>query len=263
MYGKALRMAQLHANSTDKMCIVPMDHGVTLGPIKGLEDYKGTISRILNGNPDAIILHKGLLMRVAQDPVLARGRYIMHLSGSTTLGSDTNYKVMVASVEEAIRLGALGVSIQIDLQSSHVNEMMKDFAQVSKACTEWGMPLLVMMYLSREDRSNDGEQIVHAVRVAEELGADMVKISYPGTQEILQRITSCVSIPVLVAGGGCAGEYEKILNMISNSMNAGAGGVAIGRYVFQSKYPDLITDTIIKLITKQITLNESINRINL
>lgn len=258
MYGKALRMAQLHANSADMLCIVPMDHGVTLGPIKGLENYKGTISKILTGNPDAIILHKGLLMRMAENPVLARGRYIMHLSGSTTLGLDTNYKVLVATVEEAIRLGALAVSIQIDLQSSQVNEMIKDFAQVSKACTEWGMPLLVMMYLSREDRSNDGEQIVHAIRVAEELGADMVKISYPGSDEILKKITTSVSIPVLIAGGGCTGDYVNTLNMIHDSMRAGAGGVAIGRYVFQSKHPDIITDSIVKLITKQITLDESI-----
>ena len=36
--GKAVRMERIVDRSTGKTVIVPMDHGVTVGPIKGLVD---------------------------------------------------------------------------------------------------------------------------------------------------------------------------------------------------------------------------------
>ena len=168
------------------MCIVPMDHGTTLGPIHGIDDYFKTIRLINKAGPNAIVLHKGLLIRVSQDEELACGNYIMHLSVSTVLSKDPQYKVLVSSVEEAVKLGALGVSIHINFGVDAEADMIKDLGTVSKTCLEWGMPLLAMVYSFKED--NNLDHMIHAARIAEELGADIVKIAYPGTQQKTKEI---------------------------------------------------------------------------
>jgi DhnA family fructose-bisphosphate aldolase class Ia len=76
-----------------------------MGPIPGLIDMAGTIDRIVNGGANAIVLHKGIVRaghrRSGKDIGL-----IIHLSASTTLSPDPNAKVLVCTVEEAVRLGA-------------------------------------------------------------------------------------------------------------------------------------------------------------
>jgi len=48
----------------NRTVIVPMDHGVTVGPIPGIENMQSTVSQLIKGGADAILVHKGIAKRV-------------------------------------------------------------------------------------------------------------------------------------------------------------------------------------------------------
>jgi predicted phospho-2-dehydro-3-deoxyheptonate aldolase len=252
--GKKLRLAKLFDDQSNKICIVPMDHGTTLGPVPGIQNSVATIRKIVRGGADALILHKGLLRKVADDPELAKARYLLHLSVSTQLSRDHHYKVLTTSVEEAIRLGADGVSIHVNLGTEHDPEMITDLGVISKICHEWGMPLLAMMYVQKEQKAV--AQFAHAARLAEELGADMVKVDYPGSAEGLETILNGVCIPVVIAGGAKMERSEELFRLVDHAIKAGASGVAIGRNIFQHQNPELITKLLSSMIHDELKLQE-------
>jgi len=103
--GKAIRMERITNRANGRSVIVPMDHGVTLGPIEGLVDMPTAVNNVAEGGADAVLGHVGL-------PILGHRGYgrdvglILHLSASTALAPDPNRKVLVSSVERAIRYGA-------------------------------------------------------------------------------------------------------------------------------------------------------------
>ena len=79
--------ARLERISTDnRFLIVPMDHGVTMGPVKGLVDIEATIDAITDGGADAVLTQKGVAPRVHEHK--NGSGYIVHLNGSTNIGPD-------------------------------------------------------------------------------------------------------------------------------------------------------------------------------
>ena len=234
MIGKDIRIERIMNRNTGRAVIVPMDHGFSMGQIEGLLDMTRVITEVSEGGANAIVLHKGLIKRGHR----RHGRdigLIIHLSGSTSLNPDPNDKVQVCTVEEAITLGADAVSIHINLGSKSESKMLEIGAKVVKDCNRWGMPLLTMIYPRGKDiDSFSAQNVGHAVRVAEELGSDMIKTNYPGDPEAFRRIVKACSVPVFVAGGEKTGDLES-LQIIRDSVNVGGAGVCVGRNSFQRK----------------------------
>jgi fructose-bisphosphate aldolase/2-amino-3,7-dideoxy-D-threo-hept-6-ulosonate synthase len=232
MIGKEIRIERIMDRNTGRSVIVPMDHGFSMGQIEGLLDMTKVITDVSDGGANAIVLHKGMVKtghrRHGRDIGL-----IVHLSGSTSLNPDPNDKVLVCTVEEAIALGADGVSIHINLGAPNESKMLEDGAHVVKDCNRWGMPLLVMIYPRGKGIDAFSPQAVgHCVRVAEELGADLIKTNYPGNPEAFKKIAKACSVPVFIAGGEKVSDLES-LKIIRESVKAGGAGVCVGRNAFQ------------------------------
>ncbi len=236
--GKKIRMERIMNRNTGKTVIVPMDHGIAVGPINGLKKIKGTIEKIAEGGANAIVEHKGLVgeghRRHGRDIGL-----IIHLSASTTLSTDPNAKTLVCKVEEAIKLGADAVSIHVNLGNGHEKEMLNDFGRVSYEARIWGMPLLAMIYPRGPKITDeyDVNVVKHAARVGYEMGADIVKVSYSGSVESFREVVDGCNIPVVIAGGEKTDSDQDILEMVKGSIEAGGAGVSIGRNVFQHSDP--------------------------
>ncbi len=228
---KGRRLRRIMRNG--KTVIVPMDHGVSK-PIEGIKDIERII-RDIDGIADAVVLHKGIVKRIKYVEEMEMG-LIVHLSASTSLVKP-NEKVVVTSVEKAIKLGADAVSVHVNLGSESEREQLRDLGTISEVCDDWGIPLLAMVYARGKGiDERDVESVKHCVRVAYELGADIVKTAYTGSVESFAEVVDYAEIPVIVAGGGKKGENE-ILREVAEAMTAGASGVAIGRNVFQSENP--------------------------
>jgi DhnA family fructose-bisphosphate aldolase class Ia len=159
-------------------------------------------------------------------------------------------------VEEAIKLGADGVSIHVNIGADDEKEMLKDFGEISKQCQAWGMPLLAMMYTrgKKIKKESDVAVVKHAARVAAELGADLVKVNYTGDVDSFRSVVEGCGVPVLIAGGEKAKSDIDVLKNIKNAILAGGGGVSIGRNVFQHEYPSRMIKAIKAIIHEDATV---------
>lgn len=240
MTGKEVRLKRLFRHS-DKLLVVPMDHGVSIGPVTGLKGIDRTVGQVAKGGADAIVVHKGLVRYAA--PLADGCELIVHLSGSTDLAPDPNRKELVATPEFAVRLGATAVSTHVNLASAEEAAMLKDLASAAEACELVGIPLLAMMYVRDGNRQSeyDPKKLAHAARVAEELGADIVKVNYTGSPESFAEVTGGVKIPVLIAGGPKMSSVTGLLTAVRDAVLAGARGVALGRNIFQHDDPEAMT----------------------
>ncbi len=254
MQGKEIRMKRLLKHS-DRMFIVPMDHGISAGPIPGLVDIRHSVKAVAEGGADAVIVHKGLVRRIGEYLSPAGCELIVHLSASTDLSPRANKKELVASVEYAIRIGATAVSVHVNLADQSEAQMLKDMGEVAEQCAYWEIPLLAMMYVRDGNRESEFNpvKIGHAARVAEELGADIVKVNYTGSQESFVKVLSGVHIPVVIAGGPKMASTANLLEMIFDVVEAGAAGISIGRNIFQYSKPALLSSIIRKILDKQVS----------
>ncbi len=265
MTGKAIRMERISERSDGRTVIVPMDHGMTLGPIDGLIDVPEAVDKVAEGGADAVLGHVGL-------PLMGHRGYghdvglILHLSASTTLGPDPNHKVLVSSVERAIKYGADAVSVHVNLGAVDEGMMLRDLGEVSMACEEWQMPLVAMVYTRGEKVTSeyDVSVVKHAARVAAELGADIVKVNYTGSEESFREVVEGCGghrpggIKVVIAGGEKTGTDLETLDMVGGAMKAGASGVSIGRNAFQHHAPEKIVAAIVSMVHGGKTVDEAL-----
>ena len=262
--GKSIRIERIMNRETGKTIIVPMDHGLTVGPIKGLENNLGDIvNKIALGGANAVLGHIGI-------PLYAHRGYgpdiglILHLSGSTSLSPSSNYKVLVNTVLEAVKLGADGVSLHINIGTQSDPEMLEILGNVSRECREFGMPLLAMMYPRGENIEDeyDVEVVKIAARVAAELGADIVKTNWTGDPDSFKEVVRGCMAPVIIAGGEKAG-VTGILEITKQSIEVGGSGVAYGRNVFQAEAPTKLVRALYLIVHKNYEVEEAIRETKL
>ena len=236
--GKRIRLDRIRNRDTKKTVIVPMDHGLTVGPIEGLEDMRRTVDTVARGGANAVLLHKGIIRAGYRGYGKDIG-LIMHLSGSTALGPDPNDKVLVADVIEAIRFGADAVSIHINVGSNTEPKQLAILGKVAKTCDEWGLPLLAMIYPRGEKIPNeyDVDAVKHAARIGAELGVDIVKTNYTGSEETFREVVNGCPVPVVMAGGPKTKTAAEFCQMVYDAICAGGAGAATGRNVFQHRNP--------------------------
>ncbi|MFW9881408.1 MAG: 2-amino-3,7-dideoxy-D-threo-hept-6-ulosonate synthase [Candidatus Thorarchaeota archaeon] len=256
--GKSIRIERFINRKTKRTVIVPMDHGLTLGTIRGLENIAEMVDKVALGGANAVLMHSGMVgaghRQYGKDIGL-----IIHLSAATDLAPDPNRKVLVCSVERALKLGADGVSIHINIGADEEPEMLQDARKAIEAAREWGVPLIAMMYPrgKKIKDENDPDAVNIAVRVGVELGADIVKTNYTGDIDSFKYIVKSVKhIPVIIAGGPKNEGIPDLFQMVYDSIQAGGSGVAFGRNVFQSKDPTKMVRAISKLVHQDYTVEE-------
>jgi predicted phospho-2-dehydro-3-deoxyheptonate aldolase len=259
MIGKKIRLERIINRNSHKTVIIPMDHGVTVGPIDGLADMRDTISKVVSGGANAILMHKGIV-RAGHRGAGKDVGLIIHLSGGTSLSPDPNAKELVCTVEEAIKLGADAVSIHINLGAETDKEMLRQLGQTSERCFEWQMPLVAMMY-TRGPKIKDEynlDNVKHAARVGAELGADIVKVVYTGSVKSFAEVVEGCPVPVVIAGGPKMGSDEEIFKMVEGALEAGSAGVSIGRNAFQHKDPTKMVQALSKMVHSGASIEEAI-----
>jgi len=229
--------------------MIPIDHGTSMGPLRGLEDVAALANAVAAGGANALALHKGLV-RFAGPELGTRLACVIHLSASTNLSPKPNLKVPVGEVREAIALGADAISIHVNIGGEDEERMLADFGTVATACNEFGFPLLAMTYPRGQNVKNayDVEVVKHCARLSAELGADLVKTNYTGDPNSFREVVRSCPIPVLIAGGPKIDSDRKLLEMIEGAVQAGAGGVSIGRNVFQHPDVEGITRAIAQIV---------------
>jgi 2-amino-4,5-dihydroxy-6-oxo-7-(phosphonooxy)heptanoate synthase len=236
-FARQVRLRRLDRHGDQRLLVVPLDHSISDGPIVSGGRLDHLIGQLVRGGVDAVVLHKGSLRQI--DPRrFATLSLIVHLSASTAHAADPDAKYLVASVEEALRLGADAVSVHVNVGSRDEQRQISDLAYVSDACDRWNLPLLAMMYPRGPKVSNptDPALVAHAATLAADLGADIVKTLYVGSVTEMAEITRDCPVPIIVAGGPRK-DSAALLSYVEDSLRGGAAGVAMGRNIFQAADP--------------------------
>jgi len=257
--GKDARLTRIGTGG--RYLVVPMDHGLTMGPVTGLEDLESTVEGITRGGADAVLTQKGVADRVHGN--LNGAGYIVHLNGSTTIGPDEEDKRKTGTVEDAVRAGADAVSFHINVGSEYEPDQLTQLAEVTGEAERLGMPVLAMAY-ARGDGidESDPDSLAHAVRLAEEVGADVIKTAYSGDADSFERVAAASAKPVVIAGGS-KGTDEETLAMVRGAMDAGAAGISMGRSIFQHEDPEAITRAVAAVIHDDESVEEAMGNAGL
>lgn len=253
--GKKRRLRRIFRKD-GKTVIVPMDHGVAMGPIAGLVNMQEILNHLALGGADAVVVHKG----IAKNIELHSLGLIIHLSASTNLFSNPNWKVQVTNVLQAIRLGADGVSIHVNIGAENENEMLVDMGMIADECDEFAIPLLAMIYPRGPNikNSHDASLIKHVARLGAELGVDVVKTNYTGSIESFREVVKGCPVPIVIAGGPKVRNEADVLRMVHEAIQAGGAGISIGRNVFQYRNPTTMVRALSAIVHKSATVSEGL-----
>ncbi|HEY6165187.1 MAG TPA: 2-amino-3,7-dideoxy-D-threo-hept-6-ulosonate synthase [Nitrososphaeraceae archaeon] len=243
--GRDIRLSRILKK--DRMLCIPMDHGISNGPIPGLENIHSVIYQCEKAGLTCVLVNKGIIKTLPRAIDIG---LIVHLSGSTSIGPAPNRKVLMGSVEEALRLGADAVSVHINIGAKEEPEMLYNLGMISDECDEWNIPLIAMMYPRGETIKNqyDPEIVAHTARIGAEAGADIVKSVYTGEVNSFRKVVKSCPVPIVIAGGPKAKTDKDIVEMCFGAMEAGAKGVTFGRNIFQHRNPPAIIHALSNII---------------
>ncbi len=267
-FGKRTRLHRIlyeHGPGNGMALILPIDHGLEHGPRDFFANpesidpaYQLRLAK--EGSFSAIVFHIGLAEKYMRE-FAGEVPLVLKLNGKTSIPPETHaFSPQTASVEDAVRLGADAVGYTLYVGSPAQDKDFIQFAKIREDAQRFGMPLIVWAYPRGEAIEAKGGRdslyaVDYAARVANELGADMVKINIPeydkeksqlypepykslqlNTKEALEKaIKSAGRTMVLVSGGEKLGD-EGLLEKVRTSFEAGATGLVFGRNLWQRPF---------------------------
>lgn len=257
MDGMDIRLQRIFRRESGRALVVAVDHGMALGPMSGLTDIGGTISRLdATGMVDTWLLTKGIL-RYAFTPQSCPGVILRISGGATIAGPELTREGLTGTVQEALAAGADGVAVSAFIGSAHEHETLIGLARTAGECRRWNMPLLGVVGLGKinEDKKQDPRFIALGARVAAEHGADLVKTYY--TEKDFERVTAGCPVPVLIAGGPKCETDLDTLKMVYGAVQGGARGIVMGRNIWQSPHPEALLAAVEGIVHKGLGVNEA------
>ncbi len=241
--GKTLRIRRFFRHK--RAVIIPMDHPMFGGPIPGLENPGKLLRLAARTEADGVLASPWAISRLAEE--MGQMAFIARLDGGmTSLGPRYDQYWNVGTVEQAVRLGAEMVALNVFIGGENEPEMLKKLGLTAEACEQWGIPLMAEMIPAAElkhhfgvsERSHResaglGEPVSIASRIGAEYGGDIIKTVFSGNLEEFRRTILNSTVPVLLAGGPKTGSDTELLTMVKECLDAGAAGLVIGRNVWQ------------------------------
>jgi len=238
--------------------MLALDHGMALGPLRGLED-PNRIIQDLGSYVDSIMLNKGMLLQCCA-PGLGPSTVLRISGGATIAGPDITAERQTTSVEEAVRLAADAVATSIFIGTASESYSVQSLANLADECHRYGMPLLAVTAVGKDrERGFDAKYLALAVRVAAEMGADIIKTYY--CQEGFERVVeAALGIPVVIAGGPRMDNEFHVLETAHHAIIEGARGVDMGRNVLQNERPINMLQALNAIIHEGTEAEEAYNR---
>ncbi|MGH3264417.1 MAG: class I fructose-bisphosphate aldolase [Trebonia sp.] len=235
--GLTYRMGRIFGRDGRAM-ILPVDHGLMLGRVPGLEDAGGLARTAAELGCDGLLMSLGLLRATA-------GSFADRCAPARLLTVDTMLRAgdgdpgtgtMVASVRQAAAAGADAVKLLMpwDVPSAERAAVTRRIAAVVEEASRWEIPVMAEPIALRTPRGDEAVELeLHAARIAMELGADIVKVAYPGSKDVMRSLVDELGVPVVILGGPGASTATDLVALVEEAMSSGASGIVIGRQVWQ------------------------------
>lgn len=237
--GKKVRLNRLFSHASGRLCSVAVDHFIGYG--QGLPDpiqrMTPTLQEIMKGRPDAVTMHRG----IAQALWEPHAGQIPLILQSTLLKATQEDFYQIATVEDAVRMGADAMAMVAFMRGKNEMAFMKSMADRVQEGARHEMPIIVHVYPLNLDGeptiSYTPEDVAWAVHSAYECGVDVVKVPFCNDVAAYKQIVADCGVPVVAAGGPKTETFDQALDLLRGIVASGARGAVIGRNVWSA--PDI------------------------
>ncbi|MBU3894723.1 aldolase [Serratia rubidaea] len=261
--GNQARMNRLF--NQGKCLDVAIDHGIANEPdfLSGLENIERVMSSLIDARPDAIQVNYGQADLLQAAPQRNKPALVMR----TDVGNAYNaarHREMWAVLHNpeqpilaALQMDAAAVVVNLYMipdEPGIFRQCVENIGRLRHACERYAMPLMIeplVMAPAGQGAAygsiGDVEKMVPLVRLARELGADIIKADPTERMEDFHRIVEAARCPTLVRGGG-KGELRAVLDKSAALMAQGASGMVYGRNVYQHDNPAQVVRALMAII---------------
>jgi putative autoinducer-2 (AI-2) aldolase len=239
-WGMKNRLARTFNPATGRTVMLAIDHGYFQGPTTGLERIDLSIVPLL---PlcDALFCTRGILRSVI--PAESQKPMVLRASGGPSI-----LKQIAMDMEDAVRLNAAGVGIQVFIGGEFETRSIHNMTRLVDAGLRYGVPVMGVTAVGK-DMVRNAQYFRLACRMIAELGAQYVKTYY--VAEGFETVTASCPVPIVMAGGKKLPELDA-LTMAYNAVQQGAAGVDMGRNIFQSEAPRAMIEAVHAVVHKNL-----------
>lgn len=260
--GKRTRLHRIlfkHGLCNGTALFLPYDQGLEHGPRDFFANEAAASPRYilklaLDGDFNGVAIQIGLAEKFFWE-YAGEVPLILKLNGKTDIPPDDEaFSPLIATVEEAVALGADAVGYTLYVGSPAQASDFTQLCRVRAEAARLGMPLIVWSYprgsaIKTKGGADSFYAVDYASRIASEVGADMVKVPFPHAksrlgvrpeydhdftdQEAIQSVVRSANRSLLLVSGGEKAGDEAMLEKARLSMEAGATGLIFGRNVWQ------------------------------
>ena len=260
---KEIRLQRLFQNGG---CLdIAIDHGVCNEPsfLDGLEDMPGVVNTLVQAQPDAIQMNFGQADLLQRRPGRSKPALVMRVDMGNPYNA-TVHRVMWALLQNkndpvlpAVQMDASCVVVNLFMLPNEPDlfrQCVENISIVRADCDKYGMPLMIEPLVMRPHSEKGGymvdgdtEKIVTLVRLAREMGADIIKADPTDDTSMFHRVIEAARCPVLVRGGGRE-DLKQVFARSRELLNQGAVGMVYGRNVYQHKNPGAVVRALMAMI---------------
>lgn len=243
-----------------KSFILALDHGGALGVLPDMNNPGEIIKKTVAGGIDGVLTTYGIAKTFQKE--IANIGLMLRIDGGTSEISVTGDNTSnLYSIEDAVRIGADGIMCMGFVGGQNEDTTLKSLAYNVAMCDKYGLVSSAEMLPRGWEPVGDGrtpENISLACRIGAELGADFVKTAYTGDIDGFRKIVEGCFKPILVLGGSSLKTEKDLLQMVKDSMEAGAKGVVMGRNIWRHPNPDKLCAAITKIVHEDAEVEEAL-----
>ncbi len=258
---------------TGKLVILPVDQGFEHGPARSFApnpagyDPRYHFQLAIDAGCSAYAAPLGFLEAGAAQ-FAGEVPLILKLNSSDTLAKMAQpISAVTGAIDDALRLGCVGVGFTIYPGSGERNHMYEELRALAQEAKQRGLVVVVWAYPRGAGLSKEGETAVdvagYAAQLAAQLGAHIIKVKAPKAhleQPEARKVFEAHAIPIatladrvrhvvsaafagrriVIFSGGEAKGREELLAEIRELARGGAFGSIMGRNAFQRPHAEAV-----------------------
>lgn len=257
---------------TGKLVILPVDQGFEHGPVRSFApnpaaydpDYLFDLA--IDSGCNAYAAPLGSLEQAAAK-YAGQVPLILKVNNSDSLAKTEPCSAITSSVEDALRLGCVGIGYTIYPASGLRNTQYQDLREITIEAKRKGLAVIVWSYPRGTGLSKAGETGIdvcsYAATIAAQLGAHVIKVKPPTAhveQEEAKKVYEKFQIPIgtltdrirhvvqatfngkriVIFSGGEAKGTDAVLAEVKELAAGGSFGSIMGRNAFQRPRADAL-----------------------